>query len=345
MILDLERFTAASQSHWDELESWLDRLEDDPQRGFADVAAAQKFYYLYQRAASDLARLATFSSEPELRRRLETLVGRAYAELHSAREAGDSRWQPLAWALHTFPRTFRRHSRAFLLTVAVTLLGCLFGGYALERDREAKEIILPFGHLLGDPSERVAKEEQQSGKEMSGRQTRFSAELMSNNIRVSINAMAFGLTWGIGTLVVLFYNGVILGAVCWDYLRAGEGVFLAGWLLPHGSFEIPAILIAGQAGLVLARAIIGWGQRVSFGRRLRAIAPDLATLIGGVAVMLVWAGIVEAFLSQYHAPVLPYSIKIAFGVIELIVLIAWLGWAGASTDAAGDSAPARHLAA
>ena len=48
------------------------------------------------------------------------------------------------------------------------------------------------------------------------------------------------------------------------------------------------------------------------------------TLIGGVAVMLVWAGIVESFLSQHHEPVIPYWLKIAFGLGELAVLIWFL---------------------
>lgn len=328
MILDLEKFTAAAQPHWDELEAILDRLEADSRRGFEDLAAAQRFYYLYQRAGSDLARLATLSSEPALRRRLETLVARAYAELHSAREAGDSRWKPLVWLLQTFPQAFRRQLRAFLLVVGITLLGSAFGAYAVQRDFEAKEVILPFNHLLGSPNDRVAEEEKRSGKELSGRKTTFSAQLMANNIGVTIKAMAFGMTWGILSIVVLFYNGVILGAVCFDYLRAGEGVFLAGWLLPHGSVEIPAIFLGGQAGLVLARALIGWGQRVPLERRFRAVMPDLITIIGGASLLLVWAGIIEAFFSQYHAPVLPYSVKITFGVVQLAALIAWLGFAG-----------------
>ena len=51
-------------------------------------------------------------------------------------------------------------------------------------------------------------------------------------------------------------------------------------------------------------------------------------LIAGAAALLVWAGIVEAFVSQYHQPVLPYSLKIAFGACELAALAAFLGWAG-----------------
>jgi hypothetical protein len=48
----------------------------------------------------------------------------------------------------------------------------------------------------------------------------------------------------------------------------------------------------------------------------------------GVALMLVWAGIIEAFFSQYHEPVMPYQIKIAFGVFELMILALFLGRAG-----------------
>src|SRR6202035_3733418 len=120
--------------------------------------------------------------------------------------------------------------------------------------------------------------------------------------------------------VILFYNGVILGAVVIDFILGGQAVFLMGWLLPHGVIEIPAILVGGQTGLVIAYALIGWGSRVSRRERLRAISKDVVTLAGGAAVMLVWAGIVEAFLSQYHEPVIPYSLKISFGVIELILL-------------------------
>ena len=84
---------------------------------------------------------------------------------------------------------------------------------------------------------------------------------MTHNTEVSIFTLALGMTWGVGTIIMLFYNGVILGAVAVDYIRAGETKFLLGWLMPHGVVEIPAILIAGQAGLLLASALIGHGRR------------------------------------------------------------------------------------
>ena len=149
---------------------------------------------------------------------------------------------------------------------------------------------------------------------------------------MAILTLALGLTWGIGTLIMLFYNGIILGAVAVDYVMAGETSFLLGWLLPHGAVEIPAILLAGQAGIVLAGALIGWGKPISLRTRLRKISNDLVTLIAGVALMLVWAGIIEAFFSQYHEPVMPYAVKIGFGVFELIILTLFLGMAGRKSE-------------
>jgi uncharacterized membrane protein SpoIIM required for sporulation len=238
----------------------------------------------------------------------------------------------LHWFFRILPQTFRRHARAFGLSVAITLAGCLFGAGALAVDPEAKEVIMPFPHLLGDPSERVAREESATEDRLEGYKGSFSTQLMTHNTRVSILALALGITWGVGTSVLLFYNGVILGAVVLDYVRAGQTTFLLGWLLPHGAVEIPAILIAGQAGLVLASALVGWGKRDSLQSRLRRIGGDLVTLICGVALLLVWAGFVESFLSQYHEPVFPYWAKITFGLVELALLFLFLSRAGTAAS-------------
>ena len=45
-------------------------------------------------------------------------------------------------------------------------------------------------------------------------------------------------------------------------------------------------------------------------------------------MLLVWAGFIEAFLSQYHEPVIPYAAKIAFGAVELILLSLFLAKSG-----------------
>ena len=192
--------------------------------------------------------------------------------------------------MRVLPQTFRRQAWAFYLSVAATVVGMVVGGVLLLISPEGREVALaPFPHVAQQtPSQRVAMEEEMnrhSLQRLEEGKGQFSGYLMQHNIQVSMATLALGMTYGIGTLVLLFYNGVILGGVALDYILDGQTVFLVGWLLPHGSFEIPAILIAGQAGFILARALIGWGTREGLRTRLRLVTPDLATLIGGVALI------------------------------------------------------------
>jgi uncharacterized membrane protein SpoIIM required for sporulation len=326
VIIDLQRFIETERACWSELEQTLNSLEAQPHVRMS-LESLRRFHLLYERTAADLAKITTFSAEPQTRRYLENLVARAYGEIHETRQRR-ARLQLVHWFFRTLPQTFRLHARAFYLSLAITVAGCSFGALALVLDPPSKPVLMPFPHLLGDPAKRVAEEEQSRGERLSGQKTSFSTFLMTHNIRISILTMALGMTWGVGTIVLLFYNGVILGAVAADYIRAGQTKFLLGWLLPHGVIEIPAILIAGQAGLVLAFALVGWGNRSPLTVRLRLISRDVVTLICGVGTLLVWAGIVEAFLSQYHEPVLPYSVKITFGLVELVLLVMFLSKSG-----------------
>ena len=325
MIIDLPRFIAAQRPTWAELEKMLERVERETGRALS-IEEAKRFHLLYEKVSADLGRIATFAAEPELRRYLESLTARAYAEIHETR-ASQRRFRPWRWFTVEFPRVFRRQFGAFVVSMVITLVGMIFGGFAVALDEEAKDAVLPqqFANHLGDPAKRVAEEEKADKDSRRGAMhSTFASMLMANNISVSIRAVAFGMTWGVGTILLLFYNGVILGLVAIDYILAGQLVFLLGWLLPHGVIEIPAILIAGQCGLVLGKALIGRGDRAPLRARLRGVGGDAMTLIGGVAVMLVWAGIVESFLSQHHEPVIPYWLKITFGVGELAVLIWFL---------------------
>jgi len=330
VIADMDRFIAEETPCWKELEAVLDRMDRDVAFRM-DSAGVRRFHYLYQRTSSDLARIGSFAADPELRSYLDSLVARGFSEIHEPRRLRGG-FSPFAWFFRTFPTTFRRHIRAFALAAAVTLLGGVFGAVTLHMDRADKEILLPFEHLLGSPAERVAREETKVNENLTRGKLTFSGYLMTHNTRVAISCLALGLTFGIGTLIFLFYNGVILGAVVFDYLAAGKVAFLFGWLLPHGVIEIPAILVAGQGGFVLAGALLGRASGLPLGERFRLVWTDLATLMGGVALLLVWAGLVEALFSQYHEPVLPYSLKIGFGIAELAALTLFLSLGGAASQ-------------
>ncbi|MGA1796786.1 MAG: stage II sporulation protein M [bacterium] len=325
MIFDVERFVAQNKENWEALEAMLDRVH---QRGFQsfDFDETNRFHYLYHQTSSDLNRIQTFSSASELTDYLEGLVSRAYAEIYSVQRR-PWRLRVKEFYMVTFPTVFRRHINLFYFALAVMLLGGMLGGSAVMLDPQAKDILISFPHLRESPFERVLREEEGRNKALDDLKLYFSSYLITHNIRISLLALALGITFGIGTLVLLFYNGIILGALVVDYFRYGVGAFAAGWLLPHGAFEIWAILIAGQAGFLIAQSMLK-GERYSLMARLSMAGKDILYLFLGLSSLLVWAGIVEAFFSQYHQPIVPYSFKILFGVIEILFLMYYFGVMG-----------------
>jgi uncharacterized membrane protein SpoIIM required for sporulation len=249
MIIDLKRFITSERPVWNELETMLSRLESEPNLQLR-LDEIERFHELYERASASLAKLTTFSSEPATRQYLESLVARAYGEIHEAREKRRQIF-PLKWFFQTLPQAFRRHARAFYLSLAITMAGSAFGALATAFDPDSRHVTMPFGHDQLRPAERVKQEESRTEDTLSGRRSTFSAYLMTHNIQVSVLTLALGMTFGVGTMLMLFYNGIMLGAIGLDYIREGQTRFLMGWLMPHGVIEIPAILIAGQAGFRL----------------------------------------------------------------------------------------------
>ena len=324
MIIDLKRFIAAEEPRWNEFDTLLRTFEEAGSTPSLDDL--DRFHKLYRRTGSDLMKIKTYARDEGIVEHLESLIARGYAVLHKKGARGTA-WQPLDWFWRGFPAAFRRQVVFFWTAVLLTLLGAAFGAGLVAVDPDHKNDLIPeqFAGHRGDPSERVAREEAGGDERLGEVHASFASQLMTHNIQVGLAILALGFTFGVGTVVLLFYNGVILGVIAYDYVLAGQTRFLLAWLLPHGVVELPAIFIAGQAGLLIASASLGWRDGRPWSERLRAVRGDLASLAGGMAVMLVWAGIVESFLSQYHEPVLPYSVKIGFGLVELLLLTLFLG--------------------
>ena len=173
MIIDLQKFIAEERSYWRELEQVLDKVGKRPELRLS-LAQLERFHYLYQRASGDLAKFKTFAAEPNTRAYLESLVARAFGEIHETRQK-PHRLAPLHWFFTTFPQTFRRHIQAFWICLAAMLVGGVFGGFVIVTNPDAKQVLLPFSHLLGDPSDRVAEEEAVKEDRLEGSKSSFSS--------------------------------------------------------------------------------------------------------------------------------------------------------------------------
>jgi len=142
-----------------------------------------------------------------------------------------------------------------------------------------------------------------------------------NNISIAFRTFAGGVLAGIGSLFFLALNGVSFGVVAGHLVNAGFQDSFFPFVIAHGSFELTAIVISAQAGLLL-----GWSAFVTRGlsrsESFRRAAKPALTLIGGAAVMLVAAAVLEAFWSSRHE--FPLNLRYASGAACWLFVAAYL---------------------
>jgi uncharacterized membrane protein SpoIIM required for sporulation len=97
--------------------------------------------------------------------------------------------------------------------------------------------------------------------------------------------------------LLLFVNGLILGAFAALYASRGLGLAFWGWVLPHGVTELAAVVLCGGAGLVLAQALVFPGRHTRLGNLARRGREAGVVVLGAVAMFFV-AGLVEGFFRQ-----------------------------------------------
>jgi uncharacterized membrane protein SpoIIM required for sporulation len=119
-----------------------------------------------------------------------------------------------------------------------------------------------------------------------------------NNIQVSFMIFILGILAGLGTIWLLFNNGVMLGAFQYYFFSKGLGwkSVLVIWI--HGTLEISSIIIAGAAGIVLAKSLLFPGTY----KRLFSLkhgAKDGIKMMIGLVPIFILAAFLESFVTRY----------------------------------------------
>jgi uncharacterized membrane protein SpoIIM required for sporulation len=191
-------------------------------------------------------------------------------------------------------------------------------------DRENAIRLVPAAFYSESPQERVRKIESDAERiENLDQALTFGASLYEHNIRVSFLAFGLAAVTGILGLALLFFNGVLLGAVAASYVLDGVTTFFLAWVGPHGALELPAIVFGGAAGLVLARALYFPGNQ-TISASLRCVVPDVSRILAAVVIQLVIAGLVEGSFSQFSRATLPYGFKISVAALLFVSLVLYL---------------------
>ncbi|MBN2369941.1 MAG: stage II sporulation protein M [Vicinamibacteria bacterium] len=321
--MDLERFVRERRERWARLETLLSDVERLPSHALG-VARLDELVRLYRQTCSDLSEARSLTANAELLGRLNALAGKGYRFIY--RRAYGRRLIETVRRFFTddVPATFSRERGVVLCASLAFLAGAIVGLGAVLRDARNGERLIPAEFFSESPRARVERIE--SGEERVdslAKAGEFGAYLFSHNIQVAFLAFSLGAVTIVGGLWILFYNGVILGAIAGLYLLDGVHVFFLAWVGPHGALEIPAILFGGAAGLRLGRALLLPGDLTVATTIRRAFASVWRMLIAA-ALILIIAGLVEGSFSQFSAKTIPYALKIAAAVALLLALGVYL---------------------
>jgi len=317
--MEMPEFIEARRPRWERLESLLDKAEGRGLRAL-ELEEARTLGKLYRAVSSDLLWVRARSGSAEVSEYLNDLVGRAYALTYPGqRPRFADVW---GFVARGFPALLRQEWRMYAASVLLFLAGVGFGYLGMLVDPDAAPYLVPDQHLGLDPTQRAAEEASGQGLSVE-QQAQFSTFLFTHNIQVAFLAFALGITVGVGTALMLFVNGLMLGALAQVYTAKGMAGWFWAWILPHGIPEITAICIAGAAGFVIARGQVA-PRGLPRGMALRQEAVRAVKLLFGTFVLFVLAGFIEGTVSQIHPPKLSVAFKVSFALTVGVGVYAYL---------------------
>ena len=305
------RWIEKRKPYWERLTELTAAADKSRLRGLSR-GELQELALLYRQAASDLSTLRQDRTSTAMAVQLNHLLARAHHIIYSSRR---SSWRGLLLFLRDgYPRVFRQQIGYVFAALVILLVGTLIAvGFTLADPRFASPVLGP-GVIAS-----IERHEMWTQSIVSVAPQAASG-IMTNNLSVAFSAFAGGLLLGCGSLYILFFNGLMLGAVATACQQAGMAVQLWSFVAPHGSLELPAIVLAGAAGLRLGHGILfpgiyRWKDSVA-----RAGA-DAVRLVSGTIPMLFVAGCLEGFFSPSGAPV---ALKFLVGGGLFLLLLLWL---------------------
>ncbi len=328
------QFVAGRQGEWAAWDRWLAgavrrrgraaaATDEAPRLALAEIPAA------FRRLCRDLALARDRRYSAALVEALHTRVLAVHQRIYGAPAAGGAAF--LAFLAGGFPALVRREGRFVLaasLLLALPLLAALLllqlypeGVYLLL----SPEQVLQFERMYAPDAAHLGRPRS------AGSEWQMWGHYVANNVRIDFQCFAGGITFGVGAVFFLIYNGLMIGGVAGHLTQVGLGEAFWGFVAGHSAFELSGAVLAGAAGLKIGFALVAPGD-LSRPSALRAAAPAAAALLAGAAAMTFLAAFVEAFWSPARGT--PLGVKLGVGLAGWLLTWSYLLFAGRGRGAA-----------
>ncbi|HPN18832.1 MAG TPA: stage II sporulation protein M, partial [Chitinophagales bacterium] len=271
---------------------------------------------LYIQITDDLSYARTFYSNRSVRVYLNNLAQDIFHKIFSRNRKKQSVLKDF-W-MEDLPSIMYHHRLELLISFLVLIVSIAIGLLTYQNDPAFATKILGDGYVQMT-AENIAKKDPMAVYKQSGPIEMF-IRIVLNNLMVDIRTFFSGLIFSIGSVLVLLYNGLMLSAFQFYFIKRGLfwDSFLAVWL--HGTLEISAMVICGAAGIVLGKGIVFPGT-FSRTQAFFSSAQRATKIFFSVLPITFAAGIIESFLTRYTQA--PDILRLALILISLFFILGY----------------------
>jgi uncharacterized membrane protein SpoIIM required for sporulation len=294
----MSHFVSSHKSEWDELGALIERGRKSIRRLAPNER--ERLDELYRRTTVHLARVTTRTRDQHLINYLSQLTASAHSLIYLPPR--ESIWRGAArFIVEGFGRVIIRHWRLHLLSAVLVIGGGLVGFFAASADPMVAHALWPAGDVRqpgSTPNQLLTV--LRSGREGGGGEKfLFASFLFQHNLKVGLLALATGVLASLPTVLLMIFNGMLMGVFVSIHYQAGIKAEMWAWILPHGVTELGAIMLCGGAGMVLGQAVV---HPALYSRRQSLVnaGREAAQVCLGVGLMLVAAAIIESYVRQSH---------------------------------------------
>ncbi len=317
------QFEHDNQARWQRLETMLESI--DQGKAPEDV---EELPTLFRQTCHDLSLARHRMYGNRVRERLNTLATQTYRVLERRIGGG---WERLYRLLmQEFPRAVRSEPRLFWLCTVLFWAPFFFFTFWTPHDPEwAMRVLGPEQMMAVEEMYGHHTSPEEFKREHFGSDFGMFCFYIWNNVSIDLRTFASGLLFGVGTIFVVVYNGLMIGCTAGYVHHACNMETFYSFVAGHSAPELMGVVISGMAGLKLGFSLIKPGP---YDRKTALILGGRKAflLIVGACVMTSFAAVIEGFWSA--TPMAPI-IKYLFGGIIWVVTLSYLAFSGREANA------------
>ena len=213
---------------------------------------------MFIRITDDLSYARTYYPKSETEKYLNNLALKTHQIIYKTKKEKNNRI--VTYWKYEFPLAMYQARRQILYSFIIFIISVLIGGVSAANDDNFVRLI------LGDSYVNMTIDNIKNGKPMAVYEETepllMFLMIAMNNIKVSFIMLIFGLFTSVGTGIILFYNGIMLGSFQFFFFKYNVlyDSVLSIWI--HGTIEISAIIVAGAAGIILGNSFL-WSRQLA----------------------------------------------------------------------------------